>query len=92
MKQSRGTWATIRSPDRNSHCISANDMQLLPVLKQQLGHKVDHTVKRSKVILISAFENNNNKKKKKKLIVSESPMLYTKIQPQRFLSFGEEDF
>ena len=34
----------IRSPHKNSYCISANAMQLLPVLPQQLGHKFGHTV------------------------------------------------
>ena len=29
---------------------------ILPVLPQQIGHKSDHTVKRSKVILVSSFE------------------------------------
>ena len=51
-KKQEGPWATIRSPDKNSYCISVNAMQLLPVLPQQ-GHIFDHTVKRSKVILVS---------------------------------------
>ena len=41
---------------KKSYCISANTMQLLPVLPQQLGNKFDHAVKRSTVIQISSFE------------------------------------
>ena len=55
-KTIRGPWASIRSPDTNSYCISANTMQLLPVLQQQLGHTFDHTLKTSTVILVSSFE------------------------------------
>ena len=36
-KETRGPWAIIHSPDKNSYCISAKAMQLLPVLPQQLG-------------------------------------------------------
>ena len=48
--KTRGPWATVHSSiylqmPRNS----------LPVLPQQLGHKFDHTIKRSKVILVSSF-------------------------------------
>ena len=39
-----------------SYCISANAMQLLPVLPQQLGQKSDHIIKRSKIILESSFQ------------------------------------
>ena len=52
----RGQWDMIRSPDKNSYGITANAMQLLPVLPQQLGHKFDHTIKRSKVILVLSFQ------------------------------------
>ena len=47
---------TIRSPDKNSYCISAKALQLLPVLPQQLGQKFDHTIKRSKIILVLSFQ------------------------------------
>ena len=48
--QKRGPWATIRSPAYlQMPCNS------LPVLPQQLGHKFDHTIKRSKVILVSFY-------------------------------------
>ena len=39
------TTTKIRSSDENSHYISANTMQLLPVLPQQLGHTFDIAVK-----------------------------------------------
>ena len=54
--KTRGPWATIRSRDKNDYYISANTMQLLPELPQQLGHKFDHTIKRLTVILVSPFE------------------------------------
>ena len=54
--QTRGPWATIHSPDKNSYCTSANATQFLPLLPQQLGYKSDHTIKRSKVIIVSLFE------------------------------------
>ena len=54
--QTRGTWATIRSPDKNRYCLSANAMQFRRVLRQQLGHTFQDTVKMSKVILVSSFE------------------------------------
>ena len=43
----------ISSHDKNSYCISANAMQLLPVMPQQLGHQFlpTPTIKRAKVIL-----------------------------------------
>ena len=53
-KNTRGPWATIRSPDKNSYCISANVM-LLSVLPQQLGHNFDHEkIKGHPSIIISA--------------------------------------
>ena len=56
---------------------------ILPVLPQQLVHKFDHTIKKVKghpslIILTN-------------LVDLKSPMLYTKIQPQSFLSTREED-
>ena len=48
------------------------------------GCKFDLAVIRSKVNLPPAFEQN--------LVHLESQMLYTKIQPQSFTGFGEEDF
>ena len=49
-KKKRGQWATIDSPAYlQMPCNS------LPVLPQQLGHKSDHTIKWSKVILVSTF-------------------------------------
>ena len=57
-------------------------MQLHPGLPQQLGHEFDHTIKRSKSSIIISIN----------LVDFESLMLYTKIQPQSFLSSGEEDF
>ena len=46
----------IRLPDENKYCISANTMQLFPVLPKQLRHKFDDTIKRSNIILVSPFE------------------------------------
>ena len=50
------------------------------------GRKFDLAITRSKVNLGPSFEQN--------LVDLEYPMLYTytKIQPQRFLGSGEEDF
>ena len=63
--------------------MSANAMRLLPVLLQQLGHKFDLTKKANghPSIIIST-----------NLVAFESLMLYTKIQPQSFLSSGEKRF
>ena len=36
--------------------LLATAVQRLPVLQQRLGHKFDHTVKRSKATLVSSFE------------------------------------
>ena len=68
----------ICSPDKNSYSISANTMQLLPVLPQQQGHKSD-LIKGQPGIVIWT-----------NLVDFESLMLYTKIQPQSFLSSGED--
>ena len=35
VSKTRGLWATIPSPDKNSYCTSANALQRLPVLPQQ---------------------------------------------------------
>ena len=71
----------IQSPDKNSYCISANTMKLISALPQQLGHKSDQIIKRSRVILVSSYEQTL-------LIDFESQILCTKIQPQSFLSSG----
>ena len=76
--KTKGPWTTIRSPDNNSYCISANACNFFQYC-HITWHKFDHTVKRSKVIIWT------------NLVDTESPMLYTKIQPQSFLSSGEED-
>ena len=55
-RKTRGLWAMIHSPDKNSCCLSVNAMQILPVLPQQLGHKFDHTIKRSNIIQVSSFQ------------------------------------
>ena len=55
-------------------------MQHSSSIATALGHKFYHTIGRSKVILVIIWIN---------LVDLESPMLYTKIQPQ---STGEEDF
>ena len=77
-------FATIRSPDKNNHCIFANAMQhsssfatatvtqIWPYHKKVKGHP-------NLIVLTD-------------LVDLESLMLYTKIQPQRFLSTREEDF
>ena len=83
MKKQEAHWATIRSPDKNSCCISANIMNLLPVLPQQIGHKFNHIVKRSTVIVVSSFE---------QTVAFGSHMLYTKSQPESCFSSGEEVF
>ena len=55
---------------------------ILPVLPQQQGHKFEHTIKikghPSLIILTN-------------LVDLESPILYTKIQLQSFLSTGDTD-
>ena len=54
--KTKGPRAMICSPDKNNYCISANAIQLLSVLPQQLGQKFDHMVQRSEVNLVSSFE------------------------------------
>ena len=71
----------IRSPDKNSFYLSENAMQLLPVLPEQLGHKFDLIQKRSKVILVSSFEQT--------LIVGFVPNVAYQDSALRFLSSGE---
>ena len=63
-------------------CIFANAMQQSSSIATATGTKPYHKKVKghpSLTILI-------------KLVDLESPMLYTKIQPQSFLSIGEEDF
>ena len=66
--------------------LNETDMEFLqmtcniyPVLPQQLGHKFDRAVK-------------NQSSSKHHHLNLESLMLYTKIQPQSFLSSAGEDF
>ena len=47
-------------------------------------NKFHHTIKRSNIILVSIISTN--------LVDFEFLMLYTKIQPQSFLSSGVQDF
>ena len=61
-------------------CIFANAMQQFSSITTADGIQFDHTIKHSHHF------------NKLALVDSESPMLYTKIQPQSFLSTGEEDF
>ena len=51
-------------------------MQQSSSICKQLGHEFDHIVERSKVI---SFDH-------------KSPILYTKIHPQSFLSSGKEHY
>ena len=76
--------ATIRSPDKNSYCIFANAMQHSSNTATANGTQTWPYYKKVKgqpslIILIN-------------LVDLESPILYTKIPPQSFLSTGEEDF
>ena len=64
--------------------IFANVCNSFPSLAQQLGYKFDHTIKKVKDYPSLIILTN--------LVDLESPIPYTKIQSQSFLSTGEEDF
>ena len=73
-----------RSPDKNSHCIFANAMQHSSSIATVTGTQIWPCHKKVKGHISLIILTN--------LVDLESLMLYTKIQPQSFLSTGEEDF
>ena len=54
--ETRGPWATIRNLNKTAMAYLLMPCNILPVLPQQLGQKLDRAIKSSKVILESSFE------------------------------------
>ena len=82
--KTRGPLATISSPDKNSYCIFANAMQYSSSIATATGIQIGPYNKKIK--------DHPNLITLTNLVNLESPMLYTKIQPQSLLSTIEEDF
>ena len=80
--KTRGPWATIRSPDKNSYCIFANAIQHSTSIATATGTQPCHNKVKGHPSLIILIN----------LVELEIAMLHTKIQPQSFLSTGEEGF
>ena len=82
--QTRGPWATIRSPEWNSHCISADarkqSSSTATATRTEIWQCRKKLKDHSRIIIWT------------NLVDLASPMLYTKNQPQSFLGSGEEVF
>ena len=84
-KNKQTNWPRFAHLSKTDTAYLQMPCRILPVLPQQLGHKIDRAVKKveghSRIIIWTNH-----------MVDVEFPMLHTKIQAQRFLGSREEDF